>query len=529
MAYREVGMWEILEVLRRVHRGEPYAAIQRATGHTRKTVRRYVRTARATGWDAATTVPDETLAATVGQRLKPVRKVPATGEAEARLVPHREQIRQWLAPPPDGGRGLRLAKVHTLLGRQGITVPYSSLHRFAVRYCGFQDARRLTVRMADTAPGDLAEIDFGRLGLVVDPEAGRQRVAHALVVTLVYSRHQYVHVTRSQRLGDVIDGLEDAWAFFGGVPVRVVLDNLKAAITKADRYDPIFQRVFAEYAQVRGFVIDAAVPRHPTGKPHVERGIPYVRENFFRGETWLDLAHVQREAVRWCRAVAGMRVHGTTQQRPLAVFEATEQPTLRPVTGARFDPPTWKRCKAHPDHHIEFERALYSVPTAVVGHRLWVRGDRVLVRVYEDGLLLKTHPRQAPGGRHTDVGDYPAHLAPYALRDPQRMTRDAHAQGPAIGAFVERLLAGPLPWARLRQVQKLLRLANRYGRGRVEAACQRALAFDLLNVHRVERIVQQDLARLPAAPDERAADAARALRFLRPAQSFIHPVDRKEP
>ena len=251
MAYREVGMWEILEVLRRVHRGEPYAAIQRATGHTRKTVRRYVRTARATGWDAATTEPDEALAATVGQRLKPVRKVPATGEAEARLVPHREQIGQWLARTPDGGRGLRLAKVHTLLGRQGITVPYSSLHRFAVRYCGFQDARRLTVRMADTAPGELAEIDFGRLGLVVDPETGRQRVAHALVVTLAYSRHQYVHVTRSQRLGDVIDGLEDAWAFFGGVPVRVVLDNLKAAITKADRYDPIIRSSSASSPSTR--------------------------------------------------------------------------------------------------------------------------------------------------------------------------------------------------------------------------------------------------------------------------------------
>src|SRR2546427_3820202 len=123
MAYREVGMWEILEVLRRVHRGEPYAAIQRATGHTRKTVRRYVRTARATGWDAATTVPDEALAATVGQRLKPVRKVPATGEAEARLVPHRQQIRQWLPPPPDGGRGLRLSEGHTPLGPPRLTLP----------------------------------------------------------------------------------------------------------------------------------------------------------------------------------------------------------------------------------------------------------------------------------------------------------------------------------------------------------------------------------------------------------------------
>ena len=239
-------MWEILEVLRRVHRGEPYAAIQRATGHTRKTVRRYVRVARAAGWDAAATAPDEALAARVGQRLKPVRKTPTAGDAETRLTPHREQIRQWLAPTADGSRGLRLAKVHTLLSRQGVTVPYSSLHRFAVRHCGFQDARRRTVRLADTAPGELAEIDFGRLGLVPDPETGRQRVAHALVVTLVYSRHQYVHGTRSQRLPDVLEGLEDAWAFFGGVPARVVLDNLKAAITKADRYEPIVQRVFAE-------------------------------------------------------------------------------------------------------------------------------------------------------------------------------------------------------------------------------------------------------------------------------------------
>jgi transposase len=437
-----------------------------------------------------------------------------TGDA-ARL--RRSEIRSGSADLEGAACGWR---VHTLLGRQGVPVPYSSLHRFAVRHCGFHEARRLTVRMADTAPGELAEIDFGRLGLVPDPETGRQRVAHALVVTLVYSRHQYVHVTRSQRLADVIDGLEDAWAFFGGVVARVVLDNLKAAITKADRYDPIFQRVFAEYAQARGFVIDAALPRHPTGKPHVERGIPYVRENFFRGETWLDLAHVQREAVRWCRAVAGTRVHGTTQQRPLAVFEATEQTALQPLTGARFDPPTWKRCKAHPDHHVEFGRALYSVPTAVVGQRLWVRGDRALVRIYREGALLKTHPRQAPGGRHTDVSDYPAHLVPYALRDPQRMTRDAYAQGPAVGTFVERLLAGPLPWARLRQVQKLLRLANRYGRARVEAACQRALAFDLLNVHRVERIVQQDIARVPAPPGAPAADAAGALRFLRPAQVF---------
>lgn len=178
-----------------------------------------------------------------------------------------------------------------------VGVPYSSLHRFAVKHCGFHERRRITVRIADVEPGELAEVDFGRLGLVPDPQTARRRcVVHALIVTLVYSRHQYVHVTTTQKIPDLIDGLEDAWEYFGGVTARVVLDNLRAAVTKADRYEPVFQRTFEEYGAHRGFVIDAAVPRHPKGKPHVERQVQYVRESFFRGEDWHDVAHVQREA-----------------------------------------------------------------------------------------------------------------------------------------------------------------------------------------------------------------------------------------
>jgi transposase len=148
-------MWEVLDVLRRVQRGETKSGIERATGRTRKTIHRYVK---------------------------------------------------------------------TLLARQGVAVPYSSLHRFVVANCGFRDARRLTVRRAECAPGELAEVDFGRLGLVWDPAAQRQRVAHALLVTLVYSRHQYVYVSFSQKIPDLIAGLEEAWEFFGGVPARVVLE-----------------------------------------------------------------------------------------------------------------------------------------------------------------------------------------------------------------------------------------------------------------------------------------------------------------
>jgi hypothetical protein len=105
------------------------------------------------------------------------------------------------------------------------------------------------------------------------------------------------------------------------------------------------QRTFAEYARHRGFVIDAAVPRHAKGKPHVERGVQYLRESFFRGEQWIDRDHVQREAIRWCLETAGQRIHGTTRQRPLVVFENAEKTTLQPLRGERFDPPAWAECK----------------------------------------------------------------------------------------------------------------------------------------------------------------------------------------
>ena len=531
MAYLEVGMWEILDVLRRVHRGEPYAAIERATSRTRKTVRRYVRLAIKAGWQRSESEPDEALAVAVARALKPGTKDAIAGEAEMRLTPHREQIALWLGANESEERGLRLSKVHQLLERQGVDVPYSSLHRFAVRHCGFHDRRRSTVRVADVAPGELAEVDFGKLGLVPDREReGRRRTVYALVVTLVHSRHQYVHATTSQRIADLIDGLEAAWVFFGGVPARVVLDNLKAAVTKADRYDPVFQRTFDEYARYRGFVIDAAVARHATGKPHVERNVQYVRESFFRGETWIDVAHVQRDAVRWCLEVAGARVHGTTRQRPLAVFEDIERAALRPLVGERFDTPSWATCKVHGDHHIQVGRALYSVPHAYLHKPVDVRSDSRLVRIYCRGELIKTHARQPPGGRSTDYDDYPEHLAAYAMRDPDRAIAEARRRGEEIGRFAERLLAGTFPWARLRQAQKLLRLADKYGGARVDDACRRALAFDVVNVHRVERIVKLDAERI--ATTDRTPTGQLVLlpapRFLRPAGSFTHDVTRKE-
>ncbi len=150
--------------------------------------------------------------------------------AGLRLLGHRDQIKQWLTPGPTEKRGLQLTKVHKLLGRRGVDIPYSTLHRFAVKHCGFSDRRRITVRRAECEPGELAEVDFGKLGLIPNPETGRRRTAWALIVTLGYSRHQYVHVTFLQKIPHVIEGVEDAWSFFGGCARRVVVEYMTGHI-----------------------------------------------------------------------------------------------------------------------------------------------------------------------------------------------------------------------------------------------------------------------------------------------------------
>jgi transposase len=525
MAYQEYGMWEILDILKRRYRKESQGHIARATGRSTKTVRRYLRKAEKYGW-TGDSPPDEALAQRVAAALSPG---PAAGENSVvakKLWPHRGDIQHWLEGP-EGERGLQLTKIHQLLLRRDVDVAYTSLYRYVVAQFGFRGPKR-TVRRAEVAPGELAEVDFGRLGKIYDPETERNRFVWALVVTLGFSRHQYVHVGFSQKLLDLIDGLEQAWDFFDGVAERVVLDNLKQAVVRSDRYEPVFQRTFNEYAEHRGFVIDPAVVRHAQGKPIVERGVPYVRENFFRGEQWLDLAHIQRHALHWCLEIAGRRIHGTTHQRPVEVFEKTEREALRPLSGDRFDTPEWADgLKVHPDHHVMFAKSLYSVPTLYIGKEVSVRGDSRLVRIFHKSKLIKTHPKKLPGQRSTDYDDYPDELQAYARRDPERMVQKASTVGPQTEHFMRLLLSGTFPWSKLRQAQKLMRLAEKYGSARVESACQRALAFDLINVQRVQRIIQHALA--PQAEDDPATSVVQMpLRFLRSNDSFTQSSQSKE-
>jgi transposase len=518
MAHKEYGVTTIIDILRRAKAQDGLRRIARSTGLDRNTIRSYLRLAATHGFTG--TSADEQLPEIAAAVIRSIHGGAArAGEpgACAPLLPHRELLSSWLEHD-----GLTLTKAHLKLGRLGVAVTYSTLYRYAREELGF-GGPKVTVRMADTLPGEVAQVDFGRMGLVFDPETGRIRVLHALVVTLVMSRHQYVYLTHRQDLNALIAGIEAAWGFFGGVTKRLILDNLKAAVVKADRYEPVFTRTFQDYSQHRNFIIDSAVVRHPEGKGPVENQIRYVRENFFKGEEFQNREHAQREAERWCRSLAGLRLHGTTRKRPLLVFEQEELPALLPLSDERFDIPAFARCVVHRDHHIMFKKGGYSLPTRYIGKEVDVRGDSALVRIYYQNQLIRTHPKVAAGQRSTIFEDYPKEKSAYAMRDVEYYKRKAAEHGAHQGEFMAELLSGDVPWAFIRQAQKLLRLTEKYGAPRVEVACQRAVAFGLMNVSRVERIITQALEKQPhPATATGAVTPLAAARFGRPADYFSH-------
>jgi len=510
MADKEYTVIEILDILRRHTAGDKIRAIARSTGMDRKTISKYVKIGRANGLTENANL--EEVAYSVFRAIHGSNKACDESDRDTILLPHKEAITDWLER-----EDLTLTKVHMKLLRTGVETSYSSLYRFVQEHIGI--GSRGTVRMAETEPGEVAEVDFGRLGYLFDKALNRLRVLYALVVTLVFSRYQYVHITRRQDLPALIGGIEDAWAFFGGVTRRLIIDNMKAAVVKSSRYEPIFNRTFLEYSQYQGFIIDPAVARHPQGKATVERQIPYVRENFFKGESFIDADHAQREALRWCINTAGMRIHGTTRRRPRIVFEDREKVFLLPVREERFDIPKWGSAKVHPDHHIRFGNAQYSVPTEYIGKKVEVRSDSKLMRIYYQGAVIKTHPVMVEGKRSTDYEDYPKHKTPYAMRSCDHYISKAKEVGTNCGVFMEQLLSGDFPWSKLRQAQKLLRLSEKYGAARMEQACGRALSFSLIDVFRVERIIKQAFGNEVEKGGEKKGVVLPA-RFGRPADYF---------
>lgn len=514
MAYRELTMIDVKELLRRWTAGQRTREIARATGADRKTVSRYVQMAKQLGFGPEH-LDNDAAVHEVAQSVQARRLTEPSEEWEA-VAKHRDRIVAWLGEQ----RPLKLTKIHHLLVRDhGLEASYATLRRFAVQELGWRK-KKPTVRLEDPPPAQEAQVDFGSMGMLFDPDTGRQRKLWALIVTLSFSRLMFVWPTFEQTTEAVCEGLDRAWRFFGGMPKTIIPDNMKAIVKVPNALSPELIEAFIDYVQARGIFVDPARIRSPKDKPRVENQVPYVRESWFDGETFADLSDARQSAEHWCRDIAGARVHGTTRRVPLEHYASEEKVAMLPPPTAPFDVPLWTEAKVHADHHIQVQRALYSVPTRYLHQTVRVRSDKSTVRIYARTELIKVHPRKQPGGRSTDPSDYPADKAAYALRSVDAVLDRANKRGVHIGLFAQRLLGGPLPWARMRQAYALLRLCDKFGDGRVEALCQSSLAFDVVDVHRLTRMLKS--AAKPPEPDGATARVVQLPlpRFARSVEQF---------
>ena len=291
--FREVSVIEVVEVLRCWLSGAGFRRVAGMAGVDRKTVRRYVGAAVAAGLDREGGV-EQLTDELIGQVVAAVRPDRPQGHGAVwdALCAKHDRIEGWVK------EGLTVVKIVDLLAREGVLVPQRTVHRYCQQRTEYR-GRRDTVPVADGEPGVECQIDFARIGMLFDSEAGRRRVVHALIFTAVYSRHMFVWLTFSQTLEAIIAGCEGAWRFFGGVFKALIPDNMKPIVAHADAVNPRFTVGWLEYAQARGFVTDPTRVASPQDKPRVERVVQYVRGNFFAGEQFVDLADAQARAQDW--------------------------------------------------------------------------------------------------------------------------------------------------------------------------------------------------------------------------------------
>jgi transposase len=399
-------------------------------------------------------------------------------------------------------QGVEMMAIKARLEERGFTGSYSAVRRF-VHTLELPKPPEVFVRV-ETAPGQQAQVDFGSAGQMLDPQTGKLRKCWAFVMTLSYSRHQYVEFVFDQRVPTWLLCHRHAFEFFGGAVAEVVLDNLKAAIVRACFDDPRVQLAYRECAEHYGFLIAPCRPATPQHKGKVEKGgVAYVKRNFLGGRAPTSLLQANQDVRQWCLQTAGVRIHGTTKERPLLRFSALERAALRPLPEPPFDLAVWAEVIVPSDGHIVFDNAYYSVPLdQPPGTHLQVRGGAQQVVIYDSQFQwVTTHDRASqPGQRLTHPDHLPPDKVQGLLLDREGCRAAAHDIGPAVGQIVDGLLEDKIV-NRLRTAGRLLKLRERYGDQRLEAACAKALQYDEPVYTTVKRILAAGREAEPAAAE----------------------------
>jgi transposase len=383
-------------------------------------------------------------------------------------------------------QGLHAQRIfQDLRTEHGFESGYDSVKRF-VRQLGRR--RELPVRRIERAVGEEAQVDFGTGAPIVGPD-GHRRKTHVFRVVLSYSRKAYSEACYRQTTDDFLRCLENAFWHFGGVTQTLVIDNLRAAVSHADWFDPELVPRLQSFCQHYGTVILPTKPRTPEHKGKIESGVKYVQDNGLKAKKFSTLEEHNAELAHWEATVADLRIHGTTRQQVGKVFTEVERPALRPLPRERF--PNFQEAprKVSRDGHVEVAKAYYSVPPEYLGHTVWARWDARLVRIFNHRFeQIALHVRHEKGRFSTQA----QHLAPEKINGLERgagyLLGKVRGIGPHTHQWAEAMLhARGIEGTRV--LQGVLSLTKRHTSAELEKACEIALSHGAFRLRTIRQLL----------------------------------------
>ena len=506
MANRRIEMHHYRQVIHRMRLGQSDRAIARSKliGRTKCAAVRVV--AAQKGWLDNGPLPDDA-------QLAVVFEVDRTSNQNqpSLIQPHEEKVKQWVE------QGIQATTIYEALVTQfGFAGSYSSVRR---RVRKIRAAAPKATCVLDFAPAEAAQVDFGKGPTITDVFTGAVLKTWIFVMTLCFSRHMYAEIVTDQKVETWLACHRRAFEFFNGVVAKLIIDNPKCAITRACYTDPDVQRSYGELAEGYGFLISPCPVADPQKKGRVESGVKYVKNGFVPLRRFRSLTDANEQLTRWVLQIAGNRIHGTTRQKPLAMFAETEKHFLKPLPDVPVQIATWTTVKLHGNCHVQFEQAYYSAPFRLVHQQLWLKATDTSVKLYHELKLVAAHPRlKRPGQRSTVDEHMPPEALAYKMQDPQWCLKQAEAIGAECHRLIRRLFAHKV-LDNLRAAQGVIGLGKKYGPARLEAACARALHFDNVKYRAVKSILHQGLDQAPLYEHSNVIPLASAYagagRFLR--------------
>ncbi len=489
---RSKGMRHIREILRlAMSCGLTPYAIGQSLKISHNTARKYINAAQGLCWDWAKVcgMSDEELNALLGAR--PPQSTPR--------------------PMPE------LIRIQHELKKSGVTLTLLwqeykeanpdgyQLSQFCRLYHDFTKTLRVTLRKTYTA-GEVMFVDYaGQTVPVHDRETGRVWQAEIFVAVLGASNYSYAEATADQGLEAWVGSHVRALEFFGGVPGKVVPDNLKSGVNKACRYEPELNRTYADMAGHYGTAVIPARVRKPQDKAKVEAGVQLVERWILaalRNRKFFSLAELN-QAIRELLVRLNERRFQKLEGSRKSVYEELERPALKALPGKRYELAWWKKATVNIDYHIELERHYYSVPYRLVRQEVLVRYTSNTVEILHGGQRVASHARDDRRGRHTTIREHmPRNHQEYLSWTPSRIIETARRIGPETAAMVENVMGSRQhPEQGYRACLGIIRLARVYSGERLEAACARGRRIGSLSYTSIASILKQGLDRkaLPEA------------------------------